>query len=391
MGRVNVSFLRPIIISLICLLLIDISAYADESNRFDLSLKHEVEHGISAGLTYLAGTQQDDGSWSYYPGITGLVLTAFLRAPENLREKYRSHIDNGFDNLFNYIHDNGGIYPTEEPQLRAYNTSICLMAFVAADNPEFKDIIINARDYLLSIQADEDEGITPDSSTYGGIGYNRDERSDISNMQYALEALRLSEEYKPQTEYAGKVEYRGEVAQEIVETTDKELFWEKAIVFLQRCQNYRKYNDYQWSGNDGGFVYYPGVSKAGGTTSYGGMTYAGMKSLIHAGLERDDERVQAAYGWIRSNYTVEENPELGRQGLFYYYNIMARALAIYGEDILTDTTGTAHDWRVDLADKLISVQNGDGSWANDNGRWWENNPDLVTAYCLLSQKGNLKI
>nr|HPI32934.1 prenyltransferase/squalene oxidase repeat-containing protein [candidate division Zixibacteria bacterium] len=282
------------------------------------------------------------------------------------------------------VRPNGGLYPDIEPQLHAYNTAICLMALVAADNPAYKDIIINARDYLLSLQADEDEGISPDSSTYGGIGYNRDERSDLSNMQFALEALRASEDFKPTAEYAGKVEYRGDAVQETAEVSNKELFWEKAILFLQRSQNYRKYNDYEWSSDDGGFIYYPGSSKAGGTTSYGGMTYAGMKSFIHAGLRREDERVQKAYAWIRANYTVEENPELGRQGLFYFYSVMAKALSLFGDSLLVDSGGVAHDWRGDLADKLISIQQSDGSWVNENGRWWENNPDLVTAYCVMA-------
>jgi squalene-hopene/tetraprenyl-beta-curcumene cyclase len=359
--------------------------------EFDQSMRHEIDRSITLGLDYLAGTQFEDGSWGHYPGITGLVLTAFLRAPDNLRRTYDRNIDAGFEFLLQHLHKNGGIYPDYEPQLRAYNTSIAIMALVAAEKPEYKETIINARDYLISMQADEDEGITIDSSTYGGIGYNRDERSDISNMQMALEALRLSEDYKPQTEHAGTKEYRGEVEHEIVETTNKELFWEKALIFLQRCQNYKAYNDYEWSGDDGGFVYYPGASKAGGTTSYGGMTYAGVKSLIHAGLDKDDDRVQAAFKWIRSNYTVETNPELGHQGLYYYYNAMAKALAIYGDDIINDTTGVAHDWRADLADKLISVQHGDGYWVNnDSARWWENNPDLVTAYCLLALEEIIK-
>ena len=33
------------------------------------------------------------------------------------------------------------------------------------------------------------------------------------------------------------------------------------------------------------------------------------------------------------------------------------------------------------------IRNGtrrDGSWENDNGRWWEKDPALATSYCLLS-------
>lgn len=361
-----------------------ISARPQVGVSFGLSMRHEVDRSISVALDYLAEKQESDGSWGHYPGITGLVVTAYLQAPAGLQQGHAGTVQAGLHYILDNVRENGGLYPEQEPQLRSYNTSICLTALVAADNPHYTDAIVNARDYLLSLQADEDEGMTPDSSTYGGIGYNRDERSDISNMQFALEALRASEEYRPGAEYAGVVEYRGDAVQETAEISNKELFWEKAILFLQRCQNYQRYNDYQWSGDDGGFVYYPGVSKAGGTTSYGGMTYAGMKSFIHAGLDREDERVQKAYAWIRANYTVDENPELGKQGLFYYYNVMAKALAIYGDSVLVDTAGVVHDWRGDLANKLISIQSADGSWANDNGRWWENNPDLVTAYCLLA-------
>lgn len=360
------------------------SPVAAEEDRLDPSLVHEIEHSIDIGLAYLAGSQLDGGSWSQYPGVSGLALSAMLKAPRRVRQKYAANIQAGLDYLVSNVHDNGGIYPDFEPELRSYNTSICLMALVAADQPEYSDIIVDARDYILSLQADEDEGLTTDSSTYGGIGYNRDERSDISNMQFALEALRASEEYKPSAEFAGKVEYRGNVEQEVAELSNKQLFWEKAILFLQRCQNYKKYNDFEWSKDDGGFVYYPGASKAGGNTSYGSMTYAGMKSFIHAGLSRDDERVLAAFGWIAKNYTVEENPELGNQGLFYYYHTMAKALAVFGRPDLVDSDGTSHNWREDLAGKLISIQAGDGSWVNESGRWWENNPDLVTAYAVMT-------
>ncbi len=369
------------VISIVLMLAVWSNSYS--APNLDVSIKHEAEHSIAVALAYLAKTQQDNGSWSHYPGVTGLVLTAYARAPEKLKDKYKEQIVSGYKFLIEHVQTDGGIYPSVEPQLKAYNTSICLMAFVAAENPGFEETIINARRYLMSLQADEDEGLTPDSSTYGGIGYNSDERSDISNMQFALEAIRASEDFRPHMDDVD-VSMEDDESSQVPEPVDEDLFWEKAIQFLERCQNYKKYNDYQWSGNDGGFVYYPGVSKAGGTTSYGGMTYAGMKSFIHAGLDRQDERVRAAYDWLRGNYTVEENPELGRQGLFYYYHTMAKALTIYGDSLLIDTTGETHNWRRDLTGKLIEIQQSDGSWVNDNGRWWENNPDLVTAYSVLA-------
>ena len=45
------------------------------------------------------------------------------------------------------------------------------------------------------------------------------------------------------------------------------------------------------------------------------MTYAGLKSMIYAGLTANDPRVKAAFKWIRPHYSVQENPGMGQQGL----------------------------------------------------------------------------
>jgi len=62
--------------------------------------------------------------------------------------------------------------------------------------------------------------------------------------------------------------------------------------------------------------------------SYGSMTYAGLKSMIYAGLTQDDPRVKAALEFIRKNYTLEENPGQGQRGLYYYYQTFAKAMAL---------------------------------------------------------------
>ena len=43
------------------------------------------------------------------------------------------------------------------------------------------------------------------------------------------------------------------------------------------------------------------------------MTYAGLKSMIYAGVKHDDPRVKAAYEWIQKHYTLDENPGMGAQ------------------------------------------------------------------------------
>jgi squalene-hopene/tetraprenyl-beta-curcumene cyclase len=118
--------------------------------------------------------------------------------------------------------------------------------------------------------------------------------------------------------------------------------------------------------------------------SYGSISYAGLLSYIYADLKRDDPRVRAVFGWLQQNYTLDENPGMGPQGLYYYFHTMAKALSIYGAGELELPGGQKVNWRRGLAMKLINLQRPDGSWFNDNGRWWERDPALVTAYAVLA-------
>ena len=70
-----------------------------------------------------------------------------------------------------------------------------------------------------------------------------------------------------------------------------------------------------------------------------------------------------------------------KHGLYYYYNVYAKALQAYGEPVITDSKGVKHDWRVDLIRKLAATQQPDGSWAGEK-RWLENDPVLATAYAV---------
>src|SRR5690606_12232214 len=122
----------------------------------------------------------------------------------------------------------------------------------------------------------------------------------------------------------------------------------------------------------------------GGLRSYGSMTYAGLKSMIYAGVGPNDPRVKAAYDWIRQHYTVEVNPGMGEAGLFYYYHTFAKALDALGVETVEDPEGQAHDWRRDLVAHLAQLQQEDGSWVNQNERWLEGDRNLVTGYALLT-------
>jgi squalene-hopene/tetraprenyl-beta-curcumene cyclase len=330
------------------------AVYAAE---IDSDLKNEVEASIDRGLKWLRDQQGDDGSYMQHPGITALVATAFMKSPRKYSEEDGPFVKNAIKYLVSLAKPDGSIYDKDLPN---YNTSVSLMALTETKNPAYEETISKAQNYLIVLQADEGEGYTPDDKMYGGIGYGGDLRPDMSNLQFALSALKES----------GVPE-------------DAEV-WNKAIKFIERCQNRSESNDQPWAGDDGGFVYYPGNSKAGGTKSYGTMTYNGILSFIYANVDKDDDRVQAAVRWIKDNYTLDENPPIGAQGLYYYYHTMSKALSVYGEPIITDSEGIEHNWYEELARKLLELQKSDGSWINAEDRWMESMPILTTTYAVLA-------
>ena len=114
------------------------------------------------------------------------------------------------------------------------------------------------------------------------------------------------------------------------------------------------------------------------------MTYAGLKSMIFAGVKEDDPRVKAVVKWIGKNYDLKSHPGQGNAGLYYYYHTFAKALAAIGDEQIIDSSQKSHDWRAEMVNRLVDAQNPDGSWINKNNRWLEGDANLVTAYGLLA-------
>ena len=329
-------------------------------------LRDAANAAAARGMFFLVANQQADGSWRGHPGITGLALTALYTSPVAADEKVAAAAEKGMRWLTGLQRADGSIYLDQQPN---YNTSIAILVMVASRKAELRPRIARAQKFLLGLQEDEARDVKADDPRYGGIGYGTDKSADMSNMHYAMEALAASglDRNSPA--------------------------WEKAVVFLSRCQNLSATNDQGFASDDGGFVYHPSESKAGsyekpdgtkGLRSYGGMTYAGLMSMIHAKVQRDDPRVVAAVEWIRKNWTLKENPGIGTDGLYYYYHTFAKALDAVGQDVFVDQKGQRHDWRSELVAELASRQRPDGSWVNENARWLEGDANLVTGYALLT-------
>jgi squalene-hopene/tetraprenyl-beta-curcumene cyclase len=321
-------------------------------------------------VAFLRSRQSADGSWSPQagPGITGIAVTALLRS--KLVTPEEPVVTKGLAYVERFINPKGGV--AEGPQSN-YATTIALMAFQEANVKGRYDSTIKAgQSYLKGLQWDETEGRDKKDPFYGGAGYGSKSRPDMSNTSFFIEALRDTG----------------------LPADDENL--KKAMLFVSRCQNLKsEFNDQPWADkvNDGGFIYstYKGGESMAGPPgpdgalrSYASMTYAGLKSMIYAGLTPEDPRVKAALKYIQANYSLDENPGMGQAGLYYYYQTFAKALSLIGKPTLTDAKGAVHDWRADLVAALARRQGKNGEWVNPADRFLEGDPNLVTSYGLLA-------
>lgn len=331
---------------------------------------------VDKAIAFLRQSQAEDGSFSKDKsiGITGVVVAGLLQSGrvdlnDPMLRKALEYIGAQVNTKEGHIAG-----PNPRQQLKNYVTAVNVLALAAANKQggQFSREVALAARFLKELQWDEGENIARDNPYFGGFGYDSKNRPDLSNSQFALEALHA----------AG------------VPADDPAM--KKAAIFVSRSQNLKsEHQDQPWAGkiNDGSFIYNPTETKNdpladGGFPGYGSMTYAGIKSLIYAGVSKEDKRVQAALGWIRQNYTVEANPGLpaarNQQGLYYYYHTMAKCMDVLGMDLFEDAQGVRHDWRRDLTRALAQRQQANGSWINPQDRWFESDPNLVTGYALMT-------
>lgn len=329
----------------------------------------------------------DDPDAQTLPAITGLVVTGFMLDP-GVDERHPVVLT-GTRYILKHQQPDGGIY---KDMLPSYNTAICLSALAMVNKPEALSGMLKGRDFLKALQHGDfnsnnpedpgfEEPIGLDHPYYGGVGYGKHGRPDLSNLSFFIQALHDTG----------------------LSTNDPA--YQRALVFLSRVQMNDAINDmpYADDSDQGGFVYatvpniesvdgLAGQSQAGTTTetledgteivrlrAYGSMTYAGFKSLLFADLDPDDPRVSAAWDWIQKNYTLEENPGMGMQGYYYYLCTMARALDAMGIDEIN-----GRNWREDMIDKLEQLQQPSGAFRVVESRWMENNDILIAAYALIA-------
>jgi squalene-hopene/tetraprenyl-beta-curcumene cyclase len=326
---------------------------------------------LSKAIEYLRTKgQAADGSFSAQagPAVTALVVTSVLRNGRSVDDPL---VAKGLKYVEGFGREDGGIHAPES-LYKNYETAVAIVCFSEANKDGRYDKIIKRADAnLKGMQWDAEDGADPSNPAYGGAGYGRSKRPDLSNTSFFLDALKAAGN-GPEDEAV-----------------------KRALVFVSRCQNLEtEHNTTPFAAKnpDGGFYYTPaagGNSQAGNTAegglrSYASMTYAGLKSMIFAGVGPDDPRVKAALAWLKKNYDLESNPGMGDAGLYYYYHTFAKALDAMGQDTFVDESGKKHDWRAELVAELGERQQADGSWINENSRWLEGDANLVTGYALLA-------
>lgn len=411
--------LRARSIAAACALAVSASSVAF---AIDNAHREKARAMIDSAVEYLRSQQdQATGGWAVnpggpnYPAITGLVITGMLLDPA-IDADDRA-VQKGVEFMLRYRQPDGGIY---DQVLPSYNTALCLSALALVQRENAGAAIKPAQDFLKSLQwseqsgggdnADSSTSITKDHPYYGGWGYGNHGRPDLSNTAFALQALHDSG------------------------LSSEDPAFQRALAFLDRCQMVDDINDMPYADGtgQGGFIYATSLNKdsvGSGETkpqgdaqlvdestdsgervsrmrAYGSMTYSGFKSLLFAQLDRNDPRIQSAYEWMRRNYTLEENPQMGAEGLYYYFVSFARAMNAFGEThitplipagasgpVINDKTaagegsfveGQTRDWQNDLIVRLAELQNPDGSFRTVHKRWMEDNPVLITAYSLIA-------
>lgn len=350
------------------------------------SLKQELRLSVERGLNYLRSKQnKETGQWGEAEPIamSALGIISFMLDPNRKpSDPVPAEVEKATQFIVSNAKPDGGIYIKARGN---YNTALALTALLLNNKPENEQLMLKARRYLIGNQLDLDDKGKQDNPLDGGIGYgdNRGMHADLSNMTFALEALYYSRQLLADKGDAAKNEPQLNIA--------------AAIDFIQRCQNRPESNKASWVSKEpddaGGFIYNPTETRGPKVTnpdgsialrSYGSISYAGLLSFIYAGMEKDDPRVKAVVEWLQKHYSADENPGLGAQGLYYYYQTMSKALSIAKIDFIKTKDGKLIDWRADIAQKLLSLQKGDGSWVNTEGRWMESDPVLVTGYILMA-------
>ena len=296
----------------------------------------QTEEAIEIGLSYLANTQNEDGSWSLQghgervllqsnTAATGLCLLAFQGAGYTHRQhQYASTISRGIEYLMNRQQDNGDLFISEDAisnrNVAFYSHGIAALAMCEAygmtQDPELREPAQRCLDYIVSTQHTE----------RGGWRYTAQVSSDTSVtgwMMMALKSGQLSGLEVPDKTYQGIQRWLG------------------LSQVPQQPDRYR-YNPFA-----------PDTpTQRHGRMATPTMTSVGMLMRMYSGWRRDNESMKSA-----AEYLLQYPPQIGsvqspQKDTYYWY---------YATQVMFHMGGDYWDrWNKALNPILIQSQIKDG-------------------------------
>ena len=155
------------------------------------SKKIDVDQAINQGVEFLRSRgQTETGAFSPETGaaVTALCVRAILEhRPEAKNDPV---VVKALKFLDSKVQGDGGIYANGS-RYRNYETSVAVGALLKANQDgNYDSVLKRAEAFLKQIQWDEEEGIESSDPAYGGAGYGKHERPDLSNTTFLIDALK---------------------------------------------------------------------------------------------------------------------------------------------------------------------------------------------------------
>ena len=168
---------------------------------------------MDRGIEYLRSRgQAEDGAFSRQAGVgvTALATTAILRHGRSVGDPL---VAKSLRYIETFVQPDGGIY-SPGGMLANYETCLAIVCLKEANTDRrYAPFLRRAEAYIRGYQWDETKGKDQSDTAYGGAGYGKHKRPDLSNTTFLLDALK-----------------------ECGRGADDAAI-QKALVFVSRCQN----------------------------------------------------------------------------------------------------------------------------------------------------------
>ena len=148
----------------------------------EVAVECAIDHLQSRGqfLEGLFGSRDD-------VGVTALITTALLRGGKDVRNPT---VAKSLKYLERSVQPDGGIYAPSR-QLENYETCLATICFGEANaDHRYDRLLRNAKAFVKTCQWDENKGKHQSDLVYGGAGYGKQRRPDLSNTAFLLDAIK---------------------------------------------------------------------------------------------------------------------------------------------------------------------------------------------------------